>query len=153
VLAHEDMKGQWTNVTISHNAGIGYHGNFKGWPVMKECVISGNRGGGLKCEQGGASYRGRPEVADSDINENGGFDVWCDQPESYEFQNVFIGAGPGKRLLKHPSEVVPNLVDGRFPRAKGSGVVVIKDVRTEPVADAGASADVLELAKPFLPGK
>jgi len=147
VLAHDDYRSNWERVTISNSGGIGYHGVFKGWPIMKSCEITANRGGGLKCEKGGARYRGRPEVSDCNIFGNGQFDIWCDQPESYDFRRVHTGEAASRLLSRNPAAVLPNIRDRRTTGNQRTGLVVIIDPPLMPLPGAGAPDSVLEMTK------
>ncbi len=134
-------------VTIKACRGVGYQCDHKSFPHISLCEITANQGGGFAGNT--MSDRGIPEMRDSNVCGNAGFDIWCDQKDSYRFANVYVGKAAAARLAADPSAVVPNLRDARTTGEAGKGLVFLKPVATEPVAGAGAPKAVLDLAADY----
>ncbi len=149
VLAIEGSRGRDTfaGCTLSGNGGAGYHGTHKGFPKMDRCVISNNLGGGLHGDN--MFNRGSARVTNSNIFDNKRFDVYLQRGNGYTWSNVYVGKTSSAILAKDPTKTVPNIVDARKTGRKDAGIVLIRNVPVQLVADAGASAAVLKMAAPF----
>lgn len=152
VVGVEGSRGPDTfnRVTIAGSGEIGYHGTHKGFPKMKSCIITANRGGGFKGDN--MCARGSPELTSCNVYGNGQFDIWLHRGDSYRFTGVYVGKQSSERLAKDPGAVVPNIRDVKRTKKKDAGIVVIDQVPTEPLPGIGAPRAVMELAAKYRPG-
>ncbi len=133
-----------TRVTIARCGGIGYHGTHKGFPVMDLCVITENGRGGFMGDN--MFNRGAPRITNSNIYRNHVFDVFLKRGDGFTLTNVFVGKDSSARLAKDPGALVPGITDARKTHRPDAGIVLCRNVPTEPVPNAGASAEVIDLA-------